>query len=91
MAGLESIWKLVKNLIPPEQVRKAAQNLIESILEQKKDYPLRSGEVAVITFQFEQDGKTWFSLGFVDQENRIVRQENTQMIDELVEKLVKNL
>lgn len=91
MSKLTGLWKIVKNMIPPEQMRNAFRGLIQTIIDQKKDYPVEKGEIQQIAFFFEQGGKTYFSIGFVNEQNKIVRQQDTQTTDEMIEKFLSNI
>jgi len=58
--------------------------LIDTVKKEKSNFQLKEGEREVISFQYEKDDIIYNALGVVDQDNKIVRIENPQPIDQFI-------
>ena len=91
--ALKGIFKIAKNLISPAQIKEAATGLIQSAINFKNELPLNAdtGEVAVTGMIWEIAGVVYCGLAVLNCENHIVRFENVQPLDTIIDNLINKL
>lgn len=90
---LKGMLKMVKNFVSPEQIKEAAKGLIKSGLEFKNSIQLdnEKGETMTTAIFYEIDQVVYFAIAILNDENQILRFENIQKLDEVIDHLIKKL
>lgn len=90
---MKGMLKMVKNFVTPEQIKEGAKGLIQSAIDFKNSIPLdpEKGETTTTAIFYEIDQEVYFALAILNDENQIVRFENTKKLDEVIDTLIKKL
>jgi len=91
--ALKGMLKLVKNMISPDQIKEAANSLVNSAIDFKNGVPLDidNSEVAVTGIVYELAGTVYCGLAILNCQNHIVRFENIRPLDEVIENLIEKM
>lgn len=86
------MMKMVKSLISPEQIKSIAADLINKAVEYKNsiDLDVLNGEADAAAIFYEVGGEVHFAVAILGVENEIIRFENIQTLESLIEKLMEN-
>ena len=85
--------KMIKTFITPEQIKEITADLMKKAIDEKnKIYldPLNNEADAVAIF-YEIGGKIIFSIAILSPGNNIIRFENTQAVEDLIDKIIKDI
>lgn len=89
----QTMMKIIAPLITPGLIKDVADGIMNKALEEKSKIeidPLNDEADAVVMF-YEIGGKAFFTVAILSPENSIVRFENTQELDKLLETLFKQM
>ena len=91
--ALKGMLKLVKNMISADQIKDAANSLVNTAIDFKNKVPLNqaTGEVAVTGIVYELAGNVYCGLAILNCQNHIVRFENIRPLDEVIDNLIKKM
>ena len=86
-------FKMIKSLVSPEQIKTIAADMLGKAIAYKDTIELDpiNGEADATAIFYEVGGCAHFAIAIMDTDNRIVRFENIQTLDNLIEKLIENL
>lgn len=90
---MKGMLKMVKNFVSPEQIKEATKGLIKSGIDFKNSIPLdpEKGETMTTALFYEIDQVVYFAIAILNDENHILRFENIQKLDEVIDHLIKKL
>lgn len=90
---LKGLMKTLKSLIPPDQIKEAANSLITSAIDFKNEIPLDpdNGEIAVTGMIYEVDGLVYTAIAILNCQNHIVRFANVRPLNDVIENLIKKM
>lgn len=91
--AMQGVWKMVKNMVPPEKMKDFARQFLDGIIEAESNFELdeTANEKQVIASFYSEDGEAMFSLMVFNDQKQIVRQENVQTVDQLIDKILSLL
>lgn len=89
----KGLMKMVKNFISPAQIKEAANSLMKSAIDfkNKVETDPAKGEAQVIAIFYEVEGVIYFGISILDSEDKILRTENKQPLDSLIDNLIQKL
>jgi hypothetical protein len=88
---LKGALKMLKNFISPDQIKEAARGMMADVIDYKNKIQLNEGETEVTAIFYEVKGLIYFSMAIIDKDNKIVRFEQTRLLDEVIDELIKKL
>jgi hypothetical protein len=90
---MKGMLKMVKNFVSPEQIKEAASSLIRSAIDFKKTVQLdpETGETTVTAIFYEINAQVYFAIAIMDDTDHILRFENVQPLDTMIDNLIKKI
>lgn len=83
--------KMMKTFISPEQIEEITTDLLNTAIQAKENVVLNDGEAEVVAMFYEIEGEVVFTVAILNEQNTIVRFENTQKVKDLVQVIIKNI
>jgi len=90
---MKGLLKMVKNFVSPEQIKEAAGGLIKMAIDYKNKVVIDpdQGETQVIAIFYEVHQTVYFALAILDKDDTIIRCEQLQQLDTLIDNLINKL
>jgi hypothetical protein len=90
---LKGALKMLKNFITPDQIKQAAQSMMQKAIDYKNGLQMdtAAGETQIAAMQWEHKGEIFTSIVFLDSEDKILRYDQVKRVDEIVETLISKL
>lgn len=90
-ALMRNALKMVKSFIGPEQIQTLASDIIHQAIDYKNsiDLDVLNNEADAVAMLYEVGGEAHFCIAIMDPEQRIVRFEQVQTLNQLVEKMIE--
>jgi small nuclear ribonucleoprotein (snRNP)-like protein len=88
---IKGMLRTLKAMIPPEQIKEAANSMITEAINFKNNIPLTDGEREVVGVLYEVDNHVYCGVAVLDSNNHITRFENIRRFDEVVENLINKM
>jgi hypothetical protein len=90
---MRGAFKMLKNVISPEQIKEAATGLIQKAIDYKSKIVLNADahEAETVAMFYEVKGKVYFTVAILDKDNKITRFENTSLLENLLDQLIKQM
>jgi hypothetical protein len=90
---MNGMLKMLKNFVTPEQIKEAAKGLIKSGIDFKNSIQLdpEKGETGAAAIAYEVEGAVIISIIVLNDDMKILRFENVNPLDEVIDNLIKKL
>lgn len=79
------------NMIGQDKIAPMITDIINEIMQQKKQVELELNEFDVCAIFYEKGGVPYFALAFVDDNDCITRYDKVQKIEDFVNTMLKNI
>ena len=90
---LKGLLKTVKNFLPPETVKDAANALIKTAIDFKNQIILNDDleERKATGIIYEEEGIIFLAIAVFDKDTKVTRFEHVQELNQVIDNLIKKL
>ncbi len=87
------LFSMVKPFLTPDKVRGAARAFIDWVKEFQRQIVLNpeNGEIQIAAIFYETEGKEYFAIAMLNEENQIVRFDSVRELNELIELIISKM
>lgn len=86
-----ALMKTAISMIGHDKISSSITELIKQVMGKKNEIKLEPGEETVTIMLYEVDQVPYYTLAFLNEDNRIIRFAETKKIDEFVNEMMKNI
>jgi len=84
-----AIVRMIMATVGPEQIAEMIDGLTAQMIDYKNSFALMEGEEEIVIILYENGKKIAYTIAAMDEHNKIVRQIETDYIQDLFLKLLK--